>query len=98
MRIKLPDESGALAQYRFVGEPIGPFRRDVAQVARLGLTPREVQILELIASGFSNKEIAGRIYVSENTVKTHASRLFEKLNARRRTQAVQLGKELGILP
>jgi DNA-binding CsgD family transcriptional regulator len=82
----------------FVGEPPGPFRRNEVQVERLGLTPREVQILELIASGLSNKEIAERIFVSENTVKTHLSRLFEKLNARRRTQAVQLGKELGILP
>lgn len=82
----------------FIGEPSGPFQRDAAQVQRLGLTPRELQILELIASGLSNKEIADRIFVSENTVKTHLSRLFEKLNARRRTQAVQLGKELGILP
>lgn len=82
----------------FVGEPGAPFRRDETQVQRLGLTPRELQILELIASGLSNKEIAAQIYVSENTVKTHSSRLFEKLNARRRTQAVQLGKELGILP
>ena len=63
-----------------------------------GLTPRELQILELIASGLSNKEIAERIFVSENTVKTHSKRLFEKLNARRRTQAVAAGKELGILP
>lgn len=82
----------------FVGEPPGPFVRNEAEVARLGITPRELQILELIASGLSTKEIAQRIYVSENTVKTHSSRLFEKLSARRRTQAVQVGKELGILP
>ncbi len=63
----------------------------------LGITPRELEILELIAAGLSNREIAERISVSENTVKTHSSRLFEKLNARRRTQAVQIGKELGLL-
>jgi ATP/maltotriose-dependent transcriptional regulator MalT len=46
----------------------------------------------------SNREIAGKFYVSENTVKTHSSRVFDKLGAQRRTQAVQLGKELGLLP
>lgn len=64
----------------------------------LGLTARELQILELIASGLSNREIADKLFVSENTVKTHSSRVFEKLGARRRTQAVQLGKELGLIP
>lgn len=74
------------------------FTRNPAGVEAAGLTPRELQILELIAGGLSNKEIAERIFVSENTVKTHSKRLFEKLNARRRTQAVAVGKELGILP
>jgi DNA-binding CsgD family transcriptional regulator len=64
----------------------------------LGITRRELEILELIAQGMSNREIAGKLYVSENTVKTHCSRAFDKLGARRRTQAVQLGKEFGLLP
>jgi ATP/maltotriose-dependent transcriptional regulator MalT len=64
----------------------------------LGITPRELEILELIAHGLSNREIAEKLYVSENTVKTHCSRTFDKLGAKRRTQAVQLGKELGLLP
>jgi DNA-binding CsgD family transcriptional regulator len=63
----------------------------------LGITPRELEILTLVAEGLSNREIAGKLFVSENTVKTHCSRTFEKLGARRRTQAVQLGKELGLL-
>ncbi len=63
-----------------------------------GMTRRELEILSLIAEGLSNKEIAGKLFVSENTVKTHASRVFDKLGARRRTQAVQMGKELGLLP
>ena len=63
----------------------------------LGITPRELEILGLVAQGLSNREIAGRLFVSENTVKTHCSRTFEKLGARRRTQAVQLGKQFGIL-
>jgi two-component system, NarL family, response regulator LiaR len=63
----------------------------------LGITPRELEILGLVAQGLSNREIAGKLFVSENTVKTHCSRTFEKLGARRRTQAVQLGKQFGLL-
>ena len=64
----------------------------------LGITRREMEILELVAQGMSNREIAEKLYVSENTVKTHSSRVFDKLGAKRRTQAVQLGKEFGLLP
>jgi len=63
----------------------------------LGITRRELEILELIAQGMSNREIAEKLYVSENTVKSHSSRVFDKLGAKRRTQAVQLGKEFGLL-
>ena len=74
------------------------FVRNEQQVASLGITPRELEVLELIAAGLSNKEIADKVFVSENTVKTHSSRVFDKLGARRRTQAVQRGKELGLIP
>ena len=74
------------------------FVRDHGKVESLGITPRELEILELIAQGLSNREIAERVYVSENTVKTHSSRVFDKLGARRRTQAVQLGKALRLIP
>jgi DNA-binding CsgD family transcriptional regulator len=74
------------------------FVRDQARLESLGITPRELEFLELIAQGLSNKEIAARACVSENTVKTHVSRVFDKLGARRRTQAVQLGKELRLIP
>jgi len=76
----------------------GPFVRDQAKVEELGLTPRELDILEALAAGLSNREIAARLFVSENTVKTHAARLFSKLSAKRRTQAVQLAKEAGLIP
>ncbi len=78
--------------------PKVPFLPDTHRRDRLGITRRELEILELIAQGMSNREIAGKLFVSENTVKTHCSRAFDKLGARRRTQAVQLGKELGLLP
>jgi DNA-binding CsgD family transcriptional regulator len=74
------------------------FVRDEGKLESLGITPRELEILELIASGLSNREIAERVHVSENTIKTHSSRVFDKLGARRRTQAVQLGKELRLIP
>ena len=74
-----------------------PFVLDKTRLDKLGITPREHEILSLIAAGLSNREIADRLFVSENTVKTHSSRLFEKLNAKRRTQAVQLAKEAGII-
>jgi|SRR2546421_9670015 len=64
----------------------------------IGITRRELEILELIAQGMSNREIAAKLYVSENTVKTHSSHVFDKLGARRRTQAVQFGKDSGLLP
>ena len=76
----------------------GPFTRNEARVEELGVTPRELEILEALAAGFSNREIAERLYVSENTVKTHAARLFDKLSAKRRTQAVQRAKEAGLIP
>jgi NarL family two-component system response regulator LiaR len=69
-----------------------PFAPDESRLAEFGITPRELEILSLIASGLSNREIADRLFVSESTVKTHASRLFDKLGAKRRTQAVQIGK------
>ena len=76
----------------------GPFERNEARLKALGITPRELQILEAMAAGLSNQEIATQLHVSENTVKTHASRLFDKLDARRRTQAVQRAKEAGLIP
>ena len=78
--------------------PAGPFVPNQKKREDLSITPRELEILELIAQGMSNREIAEKLYVSENTVKTHSSRVFDKLGARRRTQAVQMGKELGLLP
>jgi NarL family two-component system response regulator LiaR len=75
----------------------GPFQRNDARVQELGITPRELEILEAIAAGLSTREIAERLFVSENTVKTHTARLFDKLAARRRTQAVQRAKEEGLI-
>jgi two-component system, NarL family, response regulator LiaR len=76
----------------------GPFVVDETRVTQFGITARELEILGLIATGLSNREIASRLFVSENTVKTHSSRLFDKLGAKRRTQAVQIGKTARLIP
>jgi DNA-binding CsgD family transcriptional regulator len=76
----------------------GPFVLDAQKLKDLGITPREHEILGLIAQGLSNREIGEKLFVSENTVKTHSSRVFEKLSVNRRVQAVQKGKELGLIP
>jgi DNA-binding CsgD family transcriptional regulator len=75
-----------------------PFAPNTLHQETLRITARELEILTLIARGFSNREIATQLFVSENTVKTHCARAFDKLGAARRTQAVQRGKELGLLP
>jgi DNA-binding CsgD family transcriptional regulator len=81
-----------------VAVPAGqPFAVNETSLRDLGITKRELEILELIARGMSNREIADKLFVSENTVKTHSSRLFDKLSAKRRTQAVQIGKERGLI-
>jgi two-component system, NarL family, response regulator LiaR len=74
------------------------FVRNAQQVATLAITPRELEILDQIAAGKSTREIAQALFVSENTVKTHASRLYDKLAVNRRTQAVQEARRLGLLP
>lgn len=65
---------------------------------QLSISKREYEVLALIAGGLSNREIAEKLFVSENTVKTHSSRLFEKLDVSRRTQAVEKAKTLGLIP
>jgi NarL family two-component system response regulator LiaR len=76
----------------------GAFVVDAGKLKELGITPREHEILGLIAEGLSNREIGERLFVSENTVKTHSSRLFEKLGVNRRVQAVVKARELGLTP
>jgi len=71
--------------------------QDNAARERLGITPREMEVLQLVARGLSNREIGETLFVSESTVKTHCSRAFDKLGARRRTEAVRRSKELGLL-
>ncbi len=75
----------------------GEFILNEKEMLRLGLTKRELEVLQLMAEGLSNDEISARLFVSLNTIKTHISKLFEKLDVKRRTQAVELAKRLSLI-
>ncbi len=84
---------------RLTARPRGPgFERNDQAIAALGISGRECEVLGLLAEGCSNKIIARRLTISPNTVKTHVSRLFEKLQAANRTEAIAKARELAILP
>jgi two-component system, NarL family, response regulator LiaR len=68
------------------------------EVRRLNLSKRELEVLQLMADGLSNLEIAERLFVSLNTIKTHSAQIFEKMEVKRRTQAVDMAKRLSIIP
>ncbi|MCB2065159.1 MAG: response regulator transcription factor [Erythrobacter sp.] len=75
-----------------------PFARNEAALASLGISPRETEVLDLLARGAANKVIARALGISPNTVKTHLARLFEKLGASNRTEAIAKARELRLLP
>jgi DNA-binding CsgD family transcriptional regulator len=81
-----------------VGVVTPDFKFNKPELQRLGISKREYEVLELIAQGLSNQEIAEKLFVSLNTVKTHSSNLFMKLEVRRRTEALRRAKELQLLP
>lgn len=82
----------------FATPPAPVFDGNPQAQSALGLSGRELEVLHELAAGHSNKEIAVRLHVSPNTVKTHVARLLEKLGAKRRTDAIRRARELGILP
>ncbi len=81
----------------FRREPQAPFAANTRVQETLGISERELEVLKLLAAGRSNKEIASRLEVSPNTVKTHVAKLFDKLEVRRRTEAILRARELGMI-
>ena len=73
------------------------FTPNEAEIENLSISKRELEVLQLIAEGLSNREIAEKLFVSLNTVKTHSSNVFEKLDVKRRTQAVEKAKKSGLI-
>ena len=78
--------------------PDAPFTVNEDRRRELAITPRELEILGLLAQGLSAKEMAAALFVSENTVKTHTARLFDKLGVNRRIKAVDAGRTFGLIP
>jgi DNA-binding CsgD family transcriptional regulator len=90
---------GLWAGHKLTPRPAGPgFKRNDAAIRSLGLTPRECEILERLAVGESNKEMARSLGISPNTVKTHLARLYEKLEVERRVQAIEKARSLSLIP
>jgi len=74
------------------------FQLNTKILEQTGISKRELEVLELISEGLSNEEIAEKLFISLNTIKTHTSNLFEKLEVKRRTQATEKAKRLGLIP
>ena len=90
---------GVWTGMRLVRRPASAtFEKNSAAIATLGITPREEEVLGLLAAGKANKEIARQLGVSPNTVKSQVASLYQKLEVRRRTQAIQKARELALIP
>lgn len=98
LKLARPKVETVIVEKPVLVAPATTFSLNTTELDRLGLSSRELEVLQLMADGLSNQEIAGRLFVSLNTVKTHASRLFEKLDVKRRTQAIEKAKRLSIIP
>jgi two-component system, NarL family, response regulator LiaR len=98
LKLTKPKIHTVLVEKEVYVQNTGSFVLNETEMARLGLSKRELEVLQLMAEGFSNGEIAARLFVSLNTVKTHASNLFIKLDVSRRTQAIEKAKRLSLIP
>ncbi|MEO6550288.1 MAG: LuxR C-terminal-related transcriptional regulator [Ferruginibacter sp.] len=90
-------ETVVVEKYLYTGRNT-PFTINEAALNESGMSKRELEVLQLMAEGLSNQEIAGELFVSLNTIKTHSSKIFEKMDVQRRTQAVEKAKRLGLIP
>lgn len=98
LKLAMPKKETLIIEKEVYLTPEKDFVLNEAELERLAISPRELEVLQLMAEGLSNAEIAERLFVSVNTVKTHSSKLFEKLEVKRRTQAVEFGKRYNLIP
>jgi DNA-binding CsgD family transcriptional regulator len=98
LKLTKPKERTVIVEKEVYVHNGGEFTLNERELQQLGLSNRELEVLQLMAAGLSNQEIAGRLFVSLNTIKTHSSKLFEKMDVKRRTQAVEKAKRLRIIP
>lgn len=97
-RFTKPNTEIRVVEKEIYVSPKSDFKSNRYEIQKMGISDRELEVLHLMAEGLSNQEIAGRLFVSLNTIKTHSSHLFEKMDVKRRTQAVEKAKRLCIIP
>lgn len=98
LSLKLTKPKTILVEKEVFTERPGTFVLNEKEMTRLNISKRELEVLQLMSEGLSNQEIAAKLFVSLNTIKTHIARLFEKLDVKRRTQAVEMSKKLSLIP
>ena len=98
IKLTKPKIKTVIVEKHIYPDPAADFILNEKEVASLGISKRELEVLQLMAQGLSNEEIGSRLFVSLNTIKTHSSRIFEKMDVQRRTQAVEKAKRLGLIP
>lgn len=97
LKLARPKAQPSVIEKTIYVHPTAGFMVNQREIDRLNLSRRELEVLQLMAGGLSNQEISIRLFVSLNTVKTHTSNLFEKMEVKRRTQAVEMAKRVGII-
>jgi len=98
LKIRKPKVETVIIEKKVVLTSGPDFILNEDEIRRLNLSKRELEVLQLMADGLSNQEIAERLFVSLNTIKTHSAQIFEKMEVKRRTQAVDMAKRLSIIP
>lgn len=98
LALKLTKPKTILIEKEIFTERAEKFILDENELAKLNISKRELEVLQLMSAGLSNQEIAAKLFVSLNTIKTHNARLFEKLEVKRRTQAIETAKRLSLIP
>jgi DNA-binding NarL/FixJ family response regulator len=98
IKLRKPKVETVIVEKEILLTPPAEFTLNEKELNRLNLSRRELEVLQLMAQGLSNQEIADKLFVSLNTIKTHSAQLFEKMEVKRRTQAVDMGKKLSLIP
>lgn len=98
IKLTRPKIETVIVEKHIYPDPGADFVLNEKQLASLGMSKRELEVLQLMAEGLSNEEIGRRLFVSLNTIKTHSSKIFEKMDVQRRTQAIEKAKRLGLIP
>jgi DNA-binding CsgD family transcriptional regulator len=98
LKLRKPKVETVIVEKKVILALSPDFILNEAEMRRLNLSKRELEVLQLMADGLSNQEIAERLFVSLNTIKTHSAQIFEKMEVKRRTQAVDMAKRLSIIP